>query len=134
MDEATKTFHIGDLITVVGHHLVSPDGIGGIYNVVDYVTGQSHMTHQLPRAAKAVTPWLLEQHPWLADITVPDGLRGEAGVMAWLAPVITKYGERHEVRPMPFGTYVGREPLTELEEMIGPEKVIRVEVPGSDAP
>ncbi len=121
-----KTFHIGDLITVVDGHLVSPDHIGGVYNVIDFVTGQAHMTHQLPRAALEVTPWLLKQHPWLADITVPDSLGTEAAVKEWLAPVIERYGERHAVEPMPSGAYVGREPIAELVEMVGPERVIPV--------
>lgn len=129
MTAETRSFHIGDLITVVDGHLVSPDHVDGIYNVVDYVTGQAHMSHQLPRAAKEVTPWLLEQHPWLADITVPDNLRGEADVKAWLAPVVEKYGERHEVKPFPFGAYVGREPIAELREMAPHAQIIPVVVP-----
>lgn len=128
MNTDTRSFHIGDLITVVEGHLVSPDHMTGIYNVVDFVTGQEHMTHQLPRAAREVTPWLLEQHPWLADITVPDGLGGEAGVREWLAPVIEQYGERHEVRPLPDGAYVGREPIAELQEMAPHAQVITVQV------
>jgi hypothetical protein len=132
----SKAFHIGDLITVVTGRLVSPEHIVGVYNVVDFVTGQSHLTHQLPRACDEVKPELLRQHPWLAEITVPefdipaDATNAEAGqiVCSWLDGPIAEYGEMHEVEPMPFGTYVGREPIAELQEMAPHAQIITVEL------
>jgi len=123
----TKSFHIGDLISVVTHRLVSPDHIGGVYNVVDYVTGEEHMTHQLPRVVDVVAPWLVGQHPWLGDIEVPAGLRGEEDVYQWLAQAVAEHGERHEVKPMPFGMYVGREPIAEFREKNPNATVIEIE-------
>jgi hypothetical protein len=133
---ATKTFHIGDLITVVTGRLVSPNHIGGVYEVCDHVTGEAHMTHQLPRASKTVTPWLIDQHPWLADITVPDfdipedapREAAERIVAEWLSGPAAHYGEHHEVKAMPFGMYVGQEPITELQEMAPHAQIITVEV------
>jgi hypothetical protein len=139
MDQMTesRSFHLGDLISVVTGRLVSPNHIGGAYDVCDYVTGQAHMTHQLPRACDTVKPWLFEQHPWLADVEVPafdipvDADRDESMriVLAWVAQVAGERGEFHEVRPMPFGAYVGREPIAELREMAPHAQIIGVEVP-----
>jgi hypothetical protein len=56
---ASRAFHLGDLLSVTTGILVSLDHIGGVYRVVDFVTGQQHMTHQLPRACGVVNPWLL---------------------------------------------------------------------------
>jgi hypothetical protein len=136
---ASRSFHIGDLITVVTGRLVSPNHIGGVYDVCDYVTGEAHMTHQLPRAVKVVGPWLVEQHPWLADVEVPafdipaDADRDESMriVLAWVAQVAAERGEYHEVRPMPLGSYVGREPIAELREMAPHAQIITVELPPS---
>lgn len=119
----SKSFHLGDLLSVTDGHLVSPDHIGGVYNVIDYVTGEQHMTHQLPRACDVVKPWLLDQHPWLADIKVPKGLSSKVAVMAWLAEMTPTVGEYHDVEPMPFGLYVGREPLAEAREL-APQAII----------
>lgn len=126
----TERFHLGDLLSITTGCLVSPDHIGGVYRVVDGVTGQQHMTHQLPRAAQVVRPWLLGQHPWLADIPTPEGLRGEDDVKAWLVPLVAEYGEFHDVEPMPLGMYVGREPIAEAEEMVGKDRVITLEIDG----
>lgn len=126
----TKSFHLGDLLSVTQDKLVSPNHIGGVYAVVDFVTGQPHWTHQLPRACGEVRPELLRQHPWLDGIIPPDSVCDEPTVLAWLAEVVTLYGEVHEVAPMPPGAYVGREPISELGEMIGRDRVIPVVVPG----
>jgi hypothetical protein len=134
-----RSFHLGDLVSVVTGRLVSPDHVGGVYAVCDYVTGQAHMTRQLPRACDMVKPWLIEQHPWLTDIVVPE-FDMPAGVSRddakrivgeWLAGPVARYGEMHAVTPMPFGMYVGREPIAELREMAPRAQIIAVEIPGS---
>lgn len=131
-----KTFHVGDLLSVTDGRVVSPNHIGGVYKVIDFVTGEQHMTHQLPRACEVVKPWLLEQHPWLADVefgfTIPDDAsraQATAVVMQWLGDVAAVHGEMHEVTQMPLGMYVGREPITELREMAPHAQIITVDVP-----
>lgn len=133
-DRPSKAFHIGDLLSVTDGRLVSPNHIGGVYEVVDFVTGEAHMTHQLPRAMDDVRPWVLDQHPWLADVVfdfdIPDDCdRDEAQgvVFGWLARVSAQYGETHDVKPMPLGMYLGREPIAELREMAPHMKVITVD-------
>lgn len=132
----TKEFHVGDLLSVVTGRLVSPDHIGGIYNVVDFMTGQAHMTHQLPRACDDVKPVLLRQHPWLAEITVPEfsipsdatGEEAERIVLGWTDEVAAQYGAMHAVEALPFGAYVGREPISELREMAPHIEIIEVQL------
>ena len=137
MTTTTKAFHLGDLLSVTTGRLVSPNHIGGVYDVCDFVTGESHMTHQLPRVSReVVTPWLLEQYPWLADIEVPefdiprDASQEDAGriVAEWLAGPVAQYGEMHEVTAVPFGTYVGRDPIAELQEMAPHAQIITVDL------
>lgn len=99
--QTSKRFHLGDLLSITDGALVSPSHIGGVYDVVDFVTGEAHMTHQLPRAAGVVKPWLLQQHPWLAEITVPKGLNSKDAVFGWLKLATDSYGEYHEVEAMP---------------------------------
>lgn len=123
----TRDFHLGDLLSITDGHLVSPRHIDGVYDVIDFVTGEAHMTHQLMRAAEVIKPWLLEQHPWLADITVPDGLGSEEGVLTWLVGATEKHGANHPVKAMPFGAYVGREPIAEFREMNPNAKVIVID-------
>lgn len=48
----TKSFHIGDVLSAMTGTLVSPRHIGGVYDVLNWMTGESLMTHQLPRASR----------------------------------------------------------------------------------
>jgi len=48
----TKKFHIGDLVSVGTGYLMPPNGIGGVYQLLNHLTGDNLMTHQLPMAAK----------------------------------------------------------------------------------
>lgn len=127
----TKEFHLGDLLSITDGHLVSPRHIYGVYDICDFVTGEKHMTHQLMRVAEVIKPWLLEQHPWLADIKVPDGLGSKEAVLTWLVGATEKYGPHHPVEAMPFGAYVGRDPMAEARELMPNAKFIAVDLPPS---
>lgn len=133
----TRSFHVGDLLSVTDGRLVSPDHIAGVYRVIDFVTGEEHMTHQLPRASRVVGPWILNQHPWLADVEfdfdIPDSASSDEArgiVAAWLANAAAKHGERHDVEQMPLGMYVGRDPIAELSEMAPHAEIIVLGEPG----
>lgn len=127
MTDPTKQFHVADLVTITDGRLLSPRHMAAVYDVIDFVTGQPHMTHQLPRAMGTVRPELLRQHPWLADVEIPDGLSRMADVKAWAAWAAETYGEMHEVEQMPDGAYVGRDPIAELREMAPDTPVIGVD-------
>lgn len=129
---ATKTYHVADLFSVYSGCLLTLRGVEAIYDVVDFVTGQPHMTHQLPRAMEqTVGPELLRQHPWLADIETPD-VSTEAEVTTWSAWAADAYGEMHDVQALPEGAYVGREPFAELREMAPDLPIISVGEPPAD--
>jgi hypothetical protein len=48
MTVETKSFHIGDIISITSGQLVSLDHIGRVYNILDWMTGEELMTHHLP--------------------------------------------------------------------------------------
>ena len=120
----TLEFHIGDLLSVTHGKLLSPNGIGGCYEILNHMTGDTLFTHQLPRAAEAAKPALLRQHPRLAEIdasdVTPENWRD------WLAVVVAAYGETLFVEPLAAGEWEHRDPITEAEEMVGPDRVIAV--------
>lgn len=122
----TETFHAGDLLSVTTGRLVSPSHMDGVYRLVDYMTGVPHFTIQLSRGADACIPALLEQHSWLTRVVVPEEFNGREHVESWLAGVVDEHGEHHPVEPLPAGSYTGRDPLTELQERMGPGRVVPV--------
>src|SRR5881628_376125 len=93
-------FHIGDLLSVTDGRLLSPDHVAGVHKLLDHMTGDVLMTHQLPLAADAMTPELLQQHPWLKDFGPPENAE-LADLMAWLDWAVKEHGEFHDVEAAP---------------------------------
>ncbi|WP_223690091.1 DUF7736 domain-containing protein [Leifsonia poae] len=64
MSTTTRDFHIGTILTITSGKLISP--IGTVYEICDWMTGESTMTHQLPRVSREIEGTLRGQHPDLA--------------------------------------------------------------------
>lgn len=122
----TRTFHIGDILTVTTGRLVSPRHVDGIYDICNFMTADNLFTHQLPRAMDECAPSLREQFPDLAQIAVPEDLSGEEDVRAWLAQQVIVFGETREVAPLAPDDHTRIHPLDELERMAPGRPVITV--------
>ena len=127
----TKTFHLGDILSVTTERLVSPRHIDGVYDILNWMTGDSLFTHQIPRANDECRPHLLAQHPDLADIDIPE-FRGAAHVEQWLAQQVSRFGEYREVAPLADGDHTHINPLDELAMNYPNVKVLGVVVPDGD--
>lgn len=114
----TVLFPTEAVLTVTTDRMLCSD-IGMVYEILNHMTGDNLFTHQLPRAAGKCAPALLEQHPQLVGVTVPDGLVGEVPIRAWIAEVIEQFGAELPVAPLPAGAHEVRDPLSELIEMRG---------------
>jgi hypothetical protein len=110
-----RTFHIGDILSVTTGYLVSLEGIAGVYDILNYMTGESLYTHQLPRAWEACAPALLAQHPQLGDVDM-RGVTND-NLDARLADAADTYGEYLPVASLDTGVYEARDPLAELAAM-----------------
>ena len=136
-----RKFHLGDVLSVTMGRLISPRHIDGVYDILNFMTGDDLFTHQLPRANDECKPFLLEQFPQLAtpemDFAVAElgeMLKTKSGktekeklVAGWLAKQVAKYGEMFAVKPIPSEKYAVKNPIHEVLEMIDPRtKVIAV--------
>jgi hypothetical protein len=122
----TKTFHIGDILSVTTGIFCTPNGIDGIYEILNWMTGDNLMTHQLPRAGRECAPDLQCQHPDLADVIVPEFTSRDEG-MAWIAEQVARFGETREVAPLAAGDHTAIDPIAELK-MIRPDMpIVKVE-------
>ena len=69
-----KNFHISDILTITDGRLVSFNGMDGVYDILNFMTGDDLFTHQLPRAMDICQPVLQKQLPhvnfndWKEDI------------------------------------------------------------------
>ena len=137
----TKEFHLGDVLSITTGHLVSPRHIDGVYDILNFMTGDNLFTHQPPRASNECKPYLVEQFPQLttaemdsAIAELDDALKSKSGkaevkkvVADWLSKQVAKYGEMFAVKPIPTDAHEVKNPIAEAAEMMGgPEKVIVV--------
>jgi hypothetical protein len=120
-----KDFDLGDVLSITTGRLVSRRHIDGVYDILNYMTGDSLFTHQLPRAQDECRPWLLRQHPDLAEVDA-DGVNAETW-RGWLDAQVARYGATRPVAPIPADDHARRDPIQEAIEMVGPERVIAID-------
>lgn len=125
----TRDFHIGDVLSITTGMLVSPSRMRGIYQILNWMTGDNLFTHQLPRASAECAGPLLEQHPDLAGVQVPDEFECEAHVMEWLAKQVERYGETRPVAPIDPERHLRIDPVSEIRMMRPDMPVDVVEIP-----
>lgn len=123
-------FHLGDVLSITTGICLSPSKpvISGVYKILNFLTGDTLYTHQLGRATDECKPWILRRHPELAGIKVPK-LTPET-YKDWLDRQVAKYGEWFDLEPIPKDEHRVINPLTELEDMVGKDKIIAITTDG----
>ena len=115
-------FHIGDILSITTGRLVSPTAMRGVYKILNYMTGDNLFTHALVRAGEVCKPVLLEQFPDLKEITGEDVTKDNW--REWLDHKVEQFGAKREVAPL--AQWERRDPVAELVDMVGPDRVIVV--------
>lgn len=116
----TRRFHIGDIISAGKGVLVAPEGIGAVYQILNWMTDDNLFTHQLPRAGRECDPWLARWFPWYS--TVNSSVVTRDNWREWLAEQVAAHGEYHEVPRIPQDDHAVRDPVSELQEMMGDDQ------------
>ena len=118
-----RNFHLGDVLSITTGKLLSPRLIEGVYDILNYMTGENLFTHQLPRARDVCNPYILKQHPQLKAVKC-DSIT-TSNWRERLAVLVSEFGETLLIEPLPKGAYTYVDPITEAEVMMGdPSKVI----------
>ena len=128
----TRTFHLGDILSIYTGRLVSPTHMDGIYSILNFMTGDNLFTHQIPRVGRECAPHLLRQFPWLAEVST-DGCTGETW-QHWLQVQVDRYGENHSVAAIPRDDHAVIDPVEELRQMRPDAPVIAVSPPEEEEP
>lgn len=122
----TRDFHISDILTITTGRLLSTRHMEGVYEILNFMTGDNLFTHQLPRAAESCKPALLAQYPHLVDLVEPDAIINADTLPGWVAKQVAKFGETLPVTPL--AAWQPKGAIQELSEMM-PGKDIAVVVP-----
>lgn len=118
-----KKFYFGDVVSITSGRLCSPDHIGGVYNILNYMTDDDLFTHQLPRASKRCKPYLLTQYPELGIFSSKF-----ISKKAWrkLAKLIAKNKSKLLVSKLPSKKYKHVNPFQELDNLGVKDKALVV--------
>jgi hypothetical protein len=126
----TRSFHLGDILSVTTHRLVSPRRMEGVYDILGWMTGEHPYDGQIPRLIGECAGTLLAQHPDLTAVTVPE-FGSEREAYRWLAGQVALYGETREIEPLAaVDDHTRVDPVAEMR-MVNPNAVVIVgEPPG----
>jgi hypothetical protein len=100
--------------------------IGGVYEVLNWMTGESVFTHQLPRISREAKPVLVAAHPQLAQAideaeqVNPDNWR------EWRQTWEDRYGPEIAVPKFTAATHERIDPLSELSEKVHPDRIVTI--------
>lgn len=106
-------FVLGDVLSVITGKLLSPSGMDGIYAILNYMTGETLFTHQLPRAMEACAPVLKSAFPALAEVN--PQIKSKSELDEYLEKAIQIYGNSFLVPRLNKNEY---EPMNPVEEMV----------------
>jgi hypothetical protein len=133
-----RFFDISDVLSVTTPYLVSSRHMEGVYDILNFLTGDNLFTHQLPRACRESQDWLRTQYPQL----MPDDLNmklaiprlkemiaessPQEGCARWVEMIRDGNGLPRQipVHAMGKGMHTRIDPIEELRAMVGDEKVI----------
>lgn len=117
-----KEFPTRDVLSTITGRLMGD--IGGVYQVLNWMTGESVYTHQLPRISREAVPVILAHTPELAgaieeaeDVTPENYLQYRD---SWEK----RYGATLSVPKMTIAEHERIDPLSELAEKVSPDRTI----------
>jgi hypothetical protein len=124
-----KTFPLSFVLSITTSRLCCD--IGGVYEILNHVTGDNLFTHVLPRACRFTAPLILEQYPELASAGTQEALaKLDAeikaaktpmdGVRKWLSVLSLK--SKYAIASHS-DKWESKDPLTDLADEIGEDRV-----------
>ncbi len=121
-----KAFATGDVLSTATGYLVTPKGIGAVYEVLEWMTGESVYTHQIPRIGREAAAVLLAAHPELAEAYAEAKQITPNNWQQWLATWLSRYGEAITVPKFTADEHERIDPISELAEKVPPGRIIVV--------
>ena len=121
----TRDFHISDILSMTTGKLVSSRHMTGVYELAEWMAGEPIWTHQLPRMFREAKPVLLAAHPQLVDADC-EGVTPE-NIADRIAGWVEQFGETLPVPRMNADQHERIDPLSELVEKVGPDRIVVVE-------
>jgi hypothetical protein len=123
-DTRTTNFPTVDVLSTVTGRLIGK--IDGVYEVLNWMTGESVFTHQLPRISREAQPVMIGTHPALqqaideAEQVTPENWE------TWRDLWLERYGPTMAVPKMNHHEHERIDPMSEAAQHFRPEQIIAV--------
>jgi len=125
-----EAFSIAAVLSCVTGRLMTAkepgNGIEGVYEVLNYMTGESVYTHQLPRICREAVPVILALHPTLQQAIDEADQVTPANWREWLSTWEDRYGPTIAVPKFTPAEHESIDALSELAEMVHPDNIVVV--------
>lgn len=139
-----KVFPLETILTVTTGRLLTKsegpqdNGIGDVYKLLEWMTGEAPFTHSLGRFAEECKLELLRQFPELEhaektlsvlDRLLKTGKDSEKVVRQWIENVKRFLGKsEYPVAKLPKNQHESKDPVAELVDMVGEDRVAVVQL------
>ena len=124
----TKAFPTADVLSAAGGVLVSKRGIYAVYEVLNWMTGESVFTHQIPRIRREARPVVAALSPQISAALDDMGEITRKNWAHWLRKWEKVIGEEIAVPRMTPNQHESIDPLSELVERVSPDRIHVVKV------
>lgn len=119
----SNNFSLGEVLSVSTGKLLCE--MGRLYDILNHMTGDNLYTHQLPRAMRECSPYIVRQYPQLAGVNTDDVTPDNW--QAWLSKHVRALGDSFDISPIPAEDHDRINPIEELADMMGgTERIILV--------
>lgn len=120
----TKEFATRDVLSTVTGRLMGD--IGGVYEVLSWMAGESVFTHQLPRISREAQPVVVAAHPTLQQAIDEAEQVTQENYKEWRQTWEDRYGPTIAVPKFTAGSHESIDPMSELAEKVHPDRIIPV--------
>ncbi len=121
---SVREFATADVLSTVTGILIGK--ISGVYEVLNWMTGESVYTHQLPRISREARPVILAAHPGLQQAVDEAVQVNSDNWQHWHQTWEDRYGPTIAVPGFTTDTHESIDPLSEAAEHFSPDKIIVV--------
>lgn len=119
-----REFDLGDILTITHDRLLSPRGMAGVDDILQYMAEEPVWMHQIPRVSDEAKKVLFRRYPELQQLSAEEVDRDNW--KPWLDAAISRFGERLAVPRMSEDEHERIDPISELAEKVHPSKIIPV--------
>jgi hypothetical protein len=120
----TQEFPTRDVLSTITGRLMGD--IGGVYHVLNYMTGESVFTHQIPRISREAVPVVIAMHPTMQQAIDEAEQVTPENFATWRDTWENRYGQTIAVPKFGADTHERIDPISELAEKVHPDKIVTI--------